>query len=61
MHLNLLRCETPNQPVVLNVQGSAKTISKLAHPNAPLGYFLCFLNLGMDGFTNATQDSVIER
>ncbi|GAQ77933.1 UDP-galactose transporter, partial [Klebsormidium nitens] len=42
-------------------KGSAKTISKLAHPNAPLGYFLCFLNLGMDGFTNATQDSLVDR
>ncbi|KAK8550060.1 hypothetical protein V6N13_055615 [Hibiscus sabdariffa] len=37
---------------------SSKTISKLAHPNAPLGYGLCFLNLAFDGFTNATQDSV---
>ncbi|MCH93708.1 UDP-galactose/UDP-glucose transporter 3-like, partial [Trifolium medium] len=37
---------------------SSKTISKLAHPNAPLGYGLCFLNLAFDGFTNATQDSL---
>ncbi|RWR79744.1 UDP-galactose/UDP-glucose transporter 3 [Cinnamomum micranthum f. kanehirae] len=37
---------------------SSKTISKLAHPNAPLGYGLCFLNLALDGFTNATQDSI---
>lgn len=37
---------------------SSKTISKLAHPNAPLGYGLCFLNLVFDGFTNATQDSL---
>ncbi|ONK74208.1 uncharacterized protein A4U43_C03F3910 [Asparagus officinalis] len=37
---------------------SSKTISKLAHPNAPLGYGLCFLNLAFDGFTNATQDSI---
>ncbi|KAI3987967.1 hypothetical protein MKX01_021081 [Papaver californicum] len=34
------------------------TISKLAHPNAPLGYGLCFLNLTFDGFTNTTQDSI---
>ncbi|KAI5084129.1 hypothetical protein GOP47_0000298 [Adiantum capillus-veneris] len=27
-------------------------------PNAPLGYSLCFINLAMDGFTNATQDSI---
>ncbi|KAJ6913415.1 hypothetical protein NC651_015815 [Populus alba x Populus x berolinensis] len=37
---------------------SSKTINKLAHPNAPLGYGLCFLNLAFDGFTNATQDSL---
>ncbi|KAG0485025.1 hypothetical protein HPP92_009104 [Vanilla planifolia] len=37
---------------------SSKTISKLAHPNAPYGYGLCFLNLLFDGFTNATQDSI---
>ncbi|OWM89571.1 hypothetical protein CDL15_Pgr024319 [Punica granatum] len=40
---------------------SSKTISKLAHPNAPLGYGLCFLNLTFDGFTNATQDSIKAR
>ncbi|PSR85048.1 UDP-galactose/UDP-glucose transporter like [Actinidia chinensis var. chinensis] len=40
---------------------SSKTISKLAHPNASLGYGLCFLNLAFDGFTNATQDSITGR
>ncbi|KAJ8773741.1 hypothetical protein K2173_006391 [Erythroxylum novogranatense] len=40
---------------------SSKTMSKLAHPNAPLGYGLCFLNLAFDGFTNATQDSLTTR
>ncbi|EPS68547.1 hypothetical protein M569_06222 [Genlisea aurea] len=40
---------------------SSKTISKLAHPNAPLGYGLCALNLAFDGFTNATQDSITAR
>ncbi|KAI3911767.1 hypothetical protein MKW92_012301 [Papaver armeniacum] len=40
---------------------SSKTINKLAHPNAPLGYGLCFLNLTFDGFTNATQDSITSR
>ncbi|KAF7828080.1 UDP-galactose/UDP-glucose transporter 3 [Senna tora] len=40
---------------------SSKTINKLAHPNAPLGYGLCFLNLAFDGFTNATQDSLKSR
>ncbi|KAJ0428676.1 putative UAA transporter [Helianthus annuus] len=42
-------------------KSSSKTISKLAHPNAPLGYGLCFLNLAFDGFTNATQDSISAR
>ncbi|XP_038997284.1 UDP-galactose/UDP-glucose transporter 3-like [Hibiscus syriacus] len=40
---------------------SSKTISKLAHPNSPLGFALCFLNLAFDGFTNATQDSINTR
>ncbi|KAG5629588.1 hypothetical protein H5410_001305 [Solanum commersonii] len=40
---------------------SSKAISKLAHPNAPVGYGLCFLNLTFDGFTNATQDSIKAR
>lgn len=42
-------------------QTSSKTINKLAHPNAPIGYGLCFLNLAFDGFTNATQDSLTAR
>ncbi|KAJ0634405.1 putative UAA transporter [Helianthus annuus] len=40
---------------------SSKTINKLANPNAPFGYGLCFLNLVFDGFTNATQDSISAR
>lgn len=47
--------------VIWFIQTSSKTISKLAHPNAPLGYLLCFLNLMFDGFTNATQDSITAR
>lgn len=43
------------------LQTSSKAISKLARPNAPLGYGLCFLNLAFDGFTNATQDSIKAR
>lgn len=39
-------------------QTRSKTVSKLAHPNAPLGYALCFLNAAFDGFTNATQVSI---
>ncbi|KAK1413763.1 hypothetical protein QVD17_35544 [Tagetes erecta] len=40
---------------------NSKTINKLANPNAPFGYGLCFLNLVFDGFTNATQDSISAR
>ena len=32
--------------------------SKLAAPNAPLGYALCLINLAFDGYTNAAQDEV---
>jgi len=42
-------------------QSSAKVERRLAAPNAPLGYFLCFLNLAMDGYTNATQDAIHEK
>jgi UDP-galactose transporter B1 len=34
---------------------------KLAAPNAPLGYFLCLVNLALDGYTNASQDSIHEK
>lgn len=36
-------------------QSSGKVAQKLASPNAPLGYFLCSVNLIFDGYTNATQ------
>ena len=36
-------------------QSSAKVVRKLAAPNAPLGYFLCLVNLILDGYTNAAQ------
>ncbi|CAM6022174.1 unnamed protein product [Sphagnum balticum] len=39
----------------------SKVVSKIASPNAPFGYALCFLNLALDGFTNATQDAVTKR
>lgn len=42
-------------------KGSSKAASKLAHPNAPLGYLLCLANLTLDGFTNATQDSITKK
>uniref|UniRef100_A0A804PX48 UDP-galactose/UDP-glucose transporter 3 n=1 Tax=Zea mays TaxID=4577 RepID=A0A804PX48_MAIZE len=38
-----------------------KTVKKLANPNAPLGYTLCFLNLAFDGYTNSTQDLIKSR
>ena len=49
--------ETPLKHVVCQ-QCCLVQVSKLAAPNAPLGYFLCFLNLTFDGYTNATQVSV---
>lgn len=39
-------------------KSSGKKFSTVASPNAPYGYGLCFLNLALDGFTNATQDSI---
>jgi UDP-galactose transporter B1 len=39
-------------------KSSSKVTSKLAAPNAPLGYFLCFINLTFDGYTNAFQDEI---
>lgn len=42
-------------------KSSKKVASKLSSPNAPLGYTLCFLNLGLDGFTNAAQDSITKK
>lgn len=42
-------------------QGSQKVASKLAAPNAPLGYALCLANLLFDGYTNATQDEIHKR
>lgn len=39
-------------------KSSSKVTSKLAAPNAPLGYFLCLINLTFDGYTNAFQDEI---
>merc|ERR1711879_499775 len=39
-------------------KGSNKVSAKLAAPNAALGYGLCFANLMLDGFTNATQETI---
>lgn len=39
--------------------GSVK--SKLAAPNAVLGYALVFFNLGADGYTNALQDQAFSQ
>lgn len=43
------------------LQSSRKVVSKLSSPNAPLGYALCFTNLALDGFTNATQDAITKK
>eukprot|EP00887_Chlorella_sp_A99_P002743 scaffold6.g2743.t1 len=40
------------------LRSSGKVVSKLASPNAPLGYTLCLLNLVLDGYTNAAQDEI---
>jgi UDP-galactose transporter B1 len=37
---------------------SGKVTNKLADPNAPVGYLLCFINLAFDGYTNAAQDEI---
>jgi len=37
---------------------SGKSSRQVAYPNAPLGYFLCFSNLMLDGYTNVTQDAI---
>nr|ABK23266.1 unknown [Picea sitchensis] len=42
-------------------KSSSKTVSKLAHPNAPWGYGLCLANLLLDGYTNSTQDNIKRR
>lgn len=39
-------------------KGSGKVQAKLASPNAPLGYALCFVNLAFDGYTNTAQDAI---
>jgi UDP-galactose transporter B1 len=39
-------------------KSSSAVTRKLASPNAPLGYFLCFMNLTLDGYTNAAQDEI---
>ncbi|KAI3909206.1 hypothetical protein MKW92_017834 [Papaver armeniacum] len=38
-----------------------ETVSKLAHPNTPLGCGVCFWNLTFGGFTHATPDSITAR
>lgn len=43
------------------LRSSGKVTAKLAHPNAPLGYTLCAVNLLLDGYTNAAQDEIHRR
>ena len=40
------------------VKNSGAVLNKLASPHAPVGYLLVSLNLGLDAYTNATQDRV---
>lgn len=42
----------------LMVMQSTNKATKVATPNPLVGYTLCFLNLALDGFTNATQDAL---
>ena len=42
-------------------RSSSKVTTQLEAPNAPLGYFLCLLNLTLDGYTNAYQDDINHR
>ena len=39
-------------------KSSHSTTNKLANPNTGLGYALCLVNLGFDGYTNAVQDEI---
>ena len=43
---------------VFSNKSSSQVTRKLASPNAPLGYMLCFANLMLDGYTNAAQDVI---
>lgn len=45
---------------LLGMQSSSSP-SRVAIPNASLGYSLCLINLACDGFTNASQDSLTAR
>ena len=42
-------------------RSSAAAAHRLAAPNAPLGYALCFANLLLDGYTNVAQDEIHRR
>lgn len=43
------------------LKSSSTVTSKLASPNAPLGYTLCLVNLVLDGYTNVAQDDIHKR
>lgn len=42
-------------------KSSSHITTKLAAPNAPLGFFLCLSNLVLDGYTNVAQDEINRR
>ncbi|CAK9861065.1 unnamed protein product [Sphagnum jensenii] len=46
---------------VFALNKSSSSSSRVAIPNASLGYSLCLINLACDGFTNASQDSLTAR
>lgn len=64
--LALRLCQEAQEPLCMiaepmrrpPVHPAAQVASKLASPNAPLGYGLCFINLAFDGYTNAAQDEI---
>lgn len=43
---------------VFSFQSSSNATSKLASPNLPVGFFLCFVNLALDGYTNSAEDAI---
>ena len=47
--------------VSLFASRSPKSELRLASPNTPLGYTLCFANLVLDGYTNSAQDEINKR
>jgi len=47
--------------IFASVSSSSHAKHRVASPNAPLGYALCFSNLLLDGYTNVAQDGINHR